>query len=254
MISTTMPALWAKTSINLTEKSISNYEKLLSQNHYIYLENNDPNFEWVKFCRLVTGCELIPQYGKEIFEVKWIPELIDFSDARGAKPVLFHAEASDYEKPPKYLALWGKKPANCGGGATTFAYVEEFLKTLTEEEKTKLMETKHYFVATRGVHSNRTKGAVHPILSYSDDKPVIRFSYNYIKYGDYSPNPDNIKPFTPDPFLEEISDRFLEYYEKHHIAINIKQNSFLLWDNECLVHARTTYTDPNRELQRIFLG
>lgn len=179
---------------------------------------------------------------------------MNFSDARGAKPVLPHAEASDYENPPKYLALCCKKPANCGGGATTFAYVEEFVKTLTKEEKTKLMETKHYFGATKGVHANRTNGAIHPILSYSEDKPVIRFSYNYIKYGDYSPNPDLISSFTPDPFLEEISDRFLAFYEKHHIAINIKQNSFLLWDNECLVHARNIYTDPTRELERIFLG
>jgi alpha-ketoglutarate-dependent taurine dioxygenase len=241
--------------IDFSTQSISKFQKLLKQNHYIYVDNDDPDFDWIKFCKSVTGYELIPQYGNEIFEVKWIPEFMNFSDARGAKPVLPHTEASDYPNPPKYMALWGKKPANCGGGMTTFAYVKEFLKTLTEEEKTKLTETTHYFGATNGVHANRTNGAIHPLLSFDDDnKPIFRFSYNYIKYGDYSPDPDNLKPFTPDSFLGEISDRFIEFYEQNHIAIKIKQHSFLLWDNQCLAHARTTYSDPTRELNRIFLG
>ncbi|NEO98267.1 MAG: TauD/TfdA family dioxygenase [Symploca sp. SIO2E9] len=241
-------------SPDFSVESIAKYQQLLEQKHFIYLETDAPNFNWIDFSKLVTGDELIPQYGKEIFQVQWEPELMEFSDARGKKPLLPHTEATDYQNPPKYLALWCQKPSGCGNGITTLAYVEGFLKTLTAEEKKKLMETRYEFSATRGVHSNRTKGATHTILSFSGDKPIFRFSCNYIKYGDYSPNPDNLKPFTPEPFLAEIADRFLEYYDQNHLAILMKQHSFLLWDNRCMAHSRTTYSDPTRKLERIFLG
>ncbi|NEO35234.1 MAG: TauD/TfdA family dioxygenase [Moorea sp. SIOASIH] len=235
------------------DKSITDYQNFLEQNHFIYVETEDPNFDWIEFSKLVTGGELILQYGKPIFYVRYEPELMKFSDARGERRLLPHTEASDYQTPPNYLALWCKKPSDCGGGMTTLAYVQGFLKTLTEEEKKKLMETRHHFGATRGVHANRTKGAIHPILSFEGKKPVLRFSCNYIKYGDYSPDPENLKPFTPEPFLGEIADRFLAYYEENHMAIRMKQYSLLLWDNKCIAHSRTTYSDPTRELQRIFL-
>ncbi|MGB5768645.1 MAG: TauD/TfdA family dioxygenase, partial [Crocosphaera sp.] len=218
--------------VNATDfstQSISKCQELLKQKNFIYLETEDPDFDWIKFCKLVTGEELRLQYGKEIFQVKWEPEFLKFSDARGQRPLLPHTEASDYPSPPKYLALWGKKPANCGGGFTTMASVAGFLKTLSETEKEKLMETRHYFGATGGVHANRTEGATHNILSFEGNKPILRFSCNYIQYGDYSPDPDNLKPYTPEPFLAEISDRFIEYFEQNHLAIRMKQNSFLLW-------------------------
>ncbi|MGB3513505.1 MAG: TauD/TfdA family dioxygenase [Microcoleaceae cyanobacterium] len=203
---------------------------------------------------MVTSEELMLQYGKERFQVKFEAEFMKFSDARGSKPLLPHTEATDYPSPPKYLALWCKKPADCGGGLTTLAYVEGFLKTLTEAEKKKLMETQYYFGATGGVHANRTQGATHTILSFDDNKPIFRFSCNYITHGDYSPEPENLKPFTPDPFLAEISDRFIEYYEQNCLKIRMEQYSFLLWDNQCIAHSRTTYSDPTRILERIFLG
>ena len=241
-------------SPNFSVESISKFQELLEQKHFIYLETEDPNFDWIQFGKLVTGDDLMLQYGKPIFHVKWEPEFLNFSDARGKKPLLPHTEATDYPSPPKYLALWCKKPSDYGDGLTTLAYVEGFLKTLTEVEKKRLMETQHYFGATGGVHASRTKGATHYILSFDGNKPIFRFSCNYITHGDYSPDPDNLQPFTPDPFLAEISDRFIEYYEQNHMAILMKQYSFLLWDNQCMAHSRTTYTDPTRELERIFLG
>ena len=249
--------MFASPAINLCDfsaRSISEYRELLNHKHFIYVENEDPDFDWIEFSKSVTGEELRRQYGQEIFHVRLEPEFEKFSDARGAKLVLPHAEASDYPDPPKYLALRCRKPADCGGGMTTLADVEGFLQTLTEAEKQKLMETRHYFGATGGVHANRTNGAVHPILSFAENKPIIRFSYNYIKYGDYSPDPDRLQPFTPDLFLEDIADRLLAYYEQNHFTFHLKQYAFLLWDNQCMLHARTTYSDPTRHLERIFLG
>ena len=242
-----------QSSTSLTE-SIAKYQQLLEQQRFIYLETEDANFDWIEFAKLVTGEDLMLQYGKPLFQVKLEPEFMNFSDARGAKRLLPHTEATDYVNPPKYLVLWCKKPADCGGGTTTLAYVEGFLQTLTEAEKKQLMGTQYYFGATGGVHANRTQGATHTILSFSGDKPVFRFSCNYIQHGDYSPDPDNLRPFTPDPFLAEISERFQAYYEQNCLEILMKQYSCLLWDNQCIVHSRTPYRDQTRQLERVFLG
>ena len=241
-------------SSNFSVESIAKYQQLLEENHFIYLETEDPNFDWIGFAKSVTGDDLMLQYGKEIFQVKLEPEFMNFSDARGQRRLLPHTEATDYPNPPKYLSLWCEKPSDCGGGMTTLAYVKGFLETLTEGEKKRLMETEHYFGATRGVHASRTKGATHKILSFAGNKPVFRFSCNYIQHGDYSPDPENLIPFTPDPFLAEISHRFLEYYEQNQMKILMKQYSCLLWDNQCMAHSRTTYSDTTRILQRIFLA
>ena len=233
--------------------SILEYKRLLERDHFFYLEANDPDFDWIKFSKMVTGKELTPQYGKDIFHVQWEPEFLNLSDARGRRNLLPHTEASDYPRPPKYLALWCQKPADCGGGKTTLASVDGFLATLTAAEKKILMETTHYFGATSGIHANRTQGATHPILSFVDSNPILRFSCNYINHGDYSPDPENLVPFTPDPFLEDISRRLMAYFEESATGIRMKQYSLLLWDNECMVHSRTNYTDPTRKLDRIFL-
>jgi len=249
-----MPPVSLTKSPNFSIQSIQAYQQLLEKNRFIYVETEDPDFDWIRLAKLITGEDLKLQYGKELFQVKLEREFLNFSDARGQKRLLPHTEATDYPNPPKYLVLWCEKPADCGGGFTTLAYVEGFLKTLTEAEKNKLMETQHYFGATGGVHANRTNGAVHTILSFDGNKPIFRFSCNYITHGDYSPDPDNLKPFKPDPFLAEISDRLQEYYEENHMAIRMAQYSCLLWDNQCIAHSRTTYKDQTRKLERIFLG
>lgn len=175
-----MSTVLSSKSRDCSTESIAKYQQSLKQNHFIYLETEDPNFEWIKFAKLVTDKELMLQYGQEIFHVKWEPELLNFSDARGKKPVLPHTEASDCPKPPEYMALWCQQPATCGGGMTTLASVEGFLKTLTPGQKKQLVETEHYFGATGGVHASRTDGVTHPILSFTEDnKPILRFSYNY---------------------------------------------------------------------------
>lgn len=234
--------------------NISEYRQLLQKDGFIYVETGNSSFDWIEFAKSITGGKLGLQYGKEVFQVQLEPEFVNFSDARGAKPLLPHTEATDYLEPPKYLALWCHKPADCGGGITTLASIKGFLETLSAQEKQKLVETHHYFGAIRGVHASRTKGSTHPILSFSGEKPVFRFSCNYIQHGDYSPDPDNLGSFTPDPFLAEINDKLLAYYEQNHLAIRMKKHSLLLWDNECMIHCRTVYQDTSRKLERIFLS
>lgn len=242
-----------KEKIDLSTQSIFEFQKLLGKQHFIYIPTENADFDWIKFSKLVTGKDLMPQYGQDIFHVQWEPGFLNLSDARGKRPLLPHTEASDYQNPPKYLALWCKKPANCGGGTTTLTHVSDFLKTLTEAEVQRLTETSHYFGATRGIHSNRTDGATHTILSFLGSKPIFRFSCNYITNGDYSPDPENLIPFTPDPFLGSISARLMDYFEKNAMGIRMEQYSLLLWDNESMLHSRTTYDDPSRKLDRIFL-
>lgn len=239
-------------------KNLIKFQRELEETGVIYLETEEPNFNWIKFCTNITQSDLILQYNQEvIFKVKFKLEFAKYSDAKSQNELLPHTESSDYVTPPKYLALWCEQPSNCGGGATTLASVEGFLRQLTEEEQKKLMETICFFGARSGIHQNRTKGVFAPILLFNRNKPNFRFSYNLLKYGDYSPNNDQLdqlEKFIPNPFIAEIADKFLNYYQENNMGIVMKKYSLLLWNNQTMVHSRTAYKDPNRELHRIFLG
>lgn len=226
----------------------------LKENNFLYLQTDDPKFGWVEFSRKITGCELTPQYGNQlVFHVKSEPEFLELSDAKSQNALLPHTEASDFQTPPKYMALWCEEPSSCGGGATTLSRVQSFLPHLSKEELIKLMSTPLCFKASNGIHIGRTGGAISPILSFVDGKPKFRFSYNYLKHGDYSPNPDHTMTYTPEPFVENICDRFLNHFERTCVAISMKRYSLLLWDNEQIVHSRKLFTDQKRSLKRIFL-
>jgi hypothetical protein len=236
-------------------RSIANQKTILAEQGFVYLETGDPEFDWIKFCEAVTSLDLIPQYKQGwIFSVKSQQSFLNLSDAKSQKTLLPHTEASDYQVPPKYLALWCKQPSACGGGATTLVRISGFLSELSEAEVSQLMQTEYFFGSRNGVHKNRTEGAIAPILSFPDGKLNFRYSYNLFKYGDYSPNPDNLEDFTPDPFVEAIAEKFLTYFERRHFAIQMEQYSLLLWNNQSIAHSRTAYTDPTRELARIFLA
>lgn len=243
------------TKSTVSSLSIADQQKNLEEQGFIYLKTSNPEFDWRNFCKSVANCDLIHQYGHGLdFQVKSQPSFLNLSDAKSQKTLLPHTEASDYQTPPKYLALWCKKPSACGGGATTLARVDGFLPELTETAISRLMQTEYFFGSRNGVHKNRTQGATAPILSFPDNKLNFRYSYNLFKYGDYSPNPDNLDEFTPDPFIETFAERFLQYFERSHFSIRMEQHSLLLWNNQSIVHSRTGYTDPTRELERIFLG
>ncbi|MEM9227856.1 MAG: TauD/TfdA family dioxygenase [Verrucomicrobiota bacterium] len=239
---------------SVTDSELSAYREALQNDHYLYLETGDTDFDWIGLSCALTGMDIEQQYGNDIFPIRFEAHLAHLSDSRGRQNLLPHTEASDYAQPPRYLALWCQRPAECGGGETTLLPVADFLASLTPAEHDRLLRTEHYFGATRGVHAGRTAGAVHPVLTYEAGKPVLRFSCNYMSFGDYSPDPANLDEFKPDPFLADISTRLVHFFDEHAAKIMVQENALLIWDNECMIHSRTTYTDPLRRLDRIFLS
>jgi alpha-ketoglutarate-dependent taurine dioxygenase len=223
-------------------------EKALKQNGHIYLSNLPPDFNWKSYTQRFTKTQLMPQdSGELIYHVKSVPGHEQQSDSKSQNELRVHTEASYLSLPPKYLALWCVQPAQCGGGFTTLADGEEFLRTLTEQEQKLLLKPRYKFA-----NKDRTRKITAPILEFYQHKLMFRFSFNILAHDNPSPN-ISTKATISDPFLKDICHRFVKFFEDRHIAVRMEKNSLLIWDNYRMLHARTKYSDSSRHLERIWL-
>lgn len=221
----------------------------LKKHGWVLISGLPVGFDWKGFAQWLTGTELMPQdQGETVYDVKFVPGNDRLSDSKSQNALRPHTEASYLYKPPKYLALWGVKPSSCGSGHTTLADGYEFFRSLTEEEQRKLIEYRCPFVSKDG--EKQVLAPIFQMLRFN--RAILRFSYNIVLYRDPSPDVD-AEPTVNDPFLKEICDRLLQFFEERHEAIRIESNSLLIFDNYRIIHSRTQYLDPARHLQRIWL-
>lgn len=219
-----------------SSEALIHCKKKLKKQGYINFMDLPEDFDHVRF--LQQFGTFIPQFdGKTlIWSVKYEPKSIGYGSLTfGALPP--HTEGYELEGlPPKYLALWCVKPAECGGGQTTLADGYAFFASLTKEEQHQLCRTICEFRTDERV-------AYHPIydLITNPMEPIIHFSTKYlVDKGD--------------PFIIEIRHRFGDFFKTNFEKIVYKKNSLVLWDNWRMLHARTDYKDPTRELKRVFLS
>jgi alpha-ketoglutarate-dependent taurine dioxygenase len=213
-------------------------EKLKEQGYVNFMDLPD-SFDYVRF--LQQFGELMPQYdGNIIWTVKYDPTYEEAATGLGSLilgGLPPHTECYELEGlPPNYLALWCVKPAEGGGGETTLADGYTLIASLTKDEQHQLYQTICEF---RG----GPRVAHHPIydpVTYPME-PIIRFSTKDL----------NDKG---DPFIMRIRQRFAEFFAANHEPIAYKKNSLLLWDNWRMLHGRTDYQDPSRELKRVWIS
>ena len=231
------------------DSSLEEQEKALKHNGYLYLSNSSPDFNWKSYTQHLTKTQLMPQdSGELIYPVKSVFGFEQQSDSKSQNELRAHTEASYLSLPPKYLALRCVQPAQCGGGFTTLADGEEFLRTLTEQEQKLLLKSRYKFA-----NKDRTRKITAPILEFYQNKLMFRFSFNILAHD--NPSPDISKNATiSDPFLKDICNRFVKFFEAHQIAVRMEKNSLLIWDNYRMLHARTKYSDSSRHLERIWLN
>lgn len=237
-----------KTATNQSHLSYHEYHEaefrsLLERNGYVYLDSVPGTFDHVEFC-LQFGA-LMPQYdGQLVWSVKSQQRFQNMYHSLNTRALLPHTEC--YEFPgvsPRYLALWGLVRASDGGGQTTLADGREFLHTLTAGERAQLAIRRYAFISADGVQDMKLgRTARHPLYELrAGASPILRFSYNNVRHED-------------DPFLLDIRERVVRFFERHHVAINIEPRALLLWDNHRVLHSRTGYTDERRHLRRVWLA
>jgi len=238
-----------KTSNKLPTEDSLETRRLLKENGWVLLPKLPANCDWKDVVPSLTQALLMPQdAGEIVYNVKSVWGNENLSDSKSQNALRPHTEASYLPVPPEYLAIYGVLPSACGGGHTTLADGCEFLKTLTEREQNKLMRYRCEFVSKDG----KSK-FVAPILEMlPHNRIMFRFSYNILVYSHPSPELD-AHPVAKDPFLRDICDRCIEFFEDFHEAIRIEKGSLLVFDNYRMLHSRTAYSDPSRHLQRIWL-
>jgi alpha-ketoglutarate-dependent taurine dioxygenase len=217
--------------------------RLLEDNGYVLLRNVYEEFDPVAFCKDLG--DFVPQYtGVLVGDVVPEPGMDAYYHAGNSKPLLPHSEGYDFAGlPPRYLALWCVKPAHGSGGETTLADAYAWVSTLTEEERTRLLERVYEWTTTDAVRSmGLTLSSRHPILEQYDGRLIVRFSYN------------NLVRDASDEFTERILAGGKEFFYRAHVAIDYCQYDMLVLDNWRMLHARNAFTDQGRHLRRIQIG
>jgi alpha-ketoglutarate-dependent taurine dioxygenase len=219
------------------------FRALLSRWGYLHLHDLPEDFDHLTF--LQRYGDLMPQYdGALVWSIQAQRRFDDLYHSLNTRPLNPHTECYEFEGvPPKYLALWCLKPAEDGGGQTTLADMYGFLGTLTDAERERLASRAYRYVSSAGVQDMELGvTALHSMVEYRPALPsIVRFSYNCVEHED-------------DPFLLDIRERVLAWFERTHVAVDYARGDILIWDNHRTVHSRTGYTDRGRHLRRVWLA
>ncbi|KAF3889390.1 MULTISPECIES: TauD/TfdA family dioxygenase [Nostocales] len=232
-----MSSFETATDSNITgDIAIANHHYLLKEQGYVYLEEIPDGFDYLGFVQ--NFGTLIPHKynGEYVFSIKVEPNLGERYPAFTTSDVEPHTEGYEYEQIPlHYQCLWCVNPPSCGGGHTLLADGYSFVHSLTNEEREYITNNHFDFVTPS---NNIVK---HPLYDVeSCEQPIIRFNFSSIKR-------DNA------PHLNNITNRFLQFFDNEKISIKWSKNALLIWDNFRMLHSRTQYQDRERHLKRVYI-
>ena len=220
----------------MSDVAITNFQRLLKQQGYLYFEEIPNGFDYLEFAQKFGT--LIPHKynGEHVFSIKVEQKLGERYPAFTTGDVEPHTEGYEYELIPlHYQCLWCVSPAKCGGGHTLLADGYSFVDSLSSKEREYITHNKFDFVTPSG------SIVKHPLYDVeSCEQPIVRFSCNINRECDR--------------FLDNILNRFLQFFDDEKIAIKWSKNAFLIWDNFRMLHSRTSYQDSDRELKRVYLS
>ena len=228
--------------------NLSLFRDNLAKNGYLHIQSC-PN-DWINFIQEITLSTIMPQdEGELIYDVKSTPGYEKFSNGKSQNFLRPHTEASYRDSPPQYIVLRCLQPANCGGGHTSFVDGYSFLLNLTEEVKNKLMNDRYKFMSNQGTYKIYA-----PILKFSQSKPpILRFNYNALIYGEHSPYILK-KEYEQESFLSYICQEVKHFFCDNKISIRLEKKELLIIDNYRMFHARSSFLDPNRHLQNVWIS
>ncbi|WP_328647459.1 TauD/TfdA family dioxygenase [Amycolatopsis sp. NBC_00348] len=197
--------------------------------------------------------ELIPQYsGSPTHEVTYRAGNDGRSYSQSANTILAHTEAPGWDPSPAYLALYCHRQARCGGGHTDLLDVETLLPMLTEEEAALLVEPELVFPAADGRRLRTTM-----LGSAAGGRRLLRFSFNLLTAGDYDP-PLAAAPVEGElplgPAGRALAHRVSDLFAEFRTRILIPDDGLLVWDNQRMLHARSSYQDKRRHLTRFWVS
>ncbi len=202
--------------------------------------------------------ELREQYGAVLrHQVKAKPGFDHLQYTHSRNGITPHTEAPGLPSPPRYVALHCHRQARCGGGHTLladgYAMIAALEPTLRDEAQRRPIR----FDLVRGADSDSGLVAA-PILAPvdGDQIPTLRYSYSVLRDNSVSaPVHDDLEDLEDlDPFHAAMCKQGLEHMESEGFGALPGDGELLIFDNWRMIHARDTYTDPERHLTRYWVG
>jgi hypothetical protein len=223
----------------------------LYRSGYLYLPALPNSLNWVQLAGQLTQAKLLLQdHGDRIYDVRANHQAPRTSDSKSTNPLRPHTDGPHRAMPPHWLALYCRQDAACGGGYTQLTDGWELLRwQFSLAEQRQLMQQPYPFRDKTG-----TQQAIAPLVEPGRGSSLRwRYSHNCLLFGEPSPDLGAV-PESIDPWLQTVTDRVTSFCRTCHVAIRLQPGSLLLWDNHRMLHFRTAFTDPNRHLQRLWLG
>ena len=204
---------------------------------------------------------IIPQFnGQMAFAITRKPGYEELPYSQSMNGIGPHTEAPVYAPPPRYLALHCHQQATCGGGHTGLVDGIEFLAFLEHtdpELREWIDDTPVEFVATAKPGEPAQRRVKEYILTPTEEGDIFRFSYNQFHYGDVNPSREHLQQSLVTNSTTALA-RFAvlgeAYFVEHNTPVLIPDGCLLIWDNWRMIHARSRYTDPARNLTRYWLA
>lgn len=199
--------------------------------------------------------ELIPQYdGRTTHEVICRPGHENLAYSQSNNTICAHTEAPGWNPSPAYLALFCHRQASCGGGHTDLLDVELLLPCLDKREIALMSEREIEFPGTGGPD----RPVRLPMLSAGpNERPVLRFSFNYLTTGTYEPASDTNPADWQLPLGADgraLALRVHDLFLALRTRVLVPEKCLLVWDNHRMLHARSRYRDPARHLTRFWVS
>lgn len=215
-----------------------------------HLIDNVPNQSHAEAILSQIGTLIRQDHGELRYLVEVSGTFANTSSSKSANSLKPHTEASNYPDPPKYVALWCDRQANCGGGQTTLADGCQLFQMLDASDRVTVTDQDIRFG-----DSSRTIHSVGKIVTLQSGEPtLIRFSYNLLRHGVYDPIISNNEvDCAPRSRIAKVAESLLNLFTLQHIAIDIRQHGLLIWDNFRMLHSRRRYRDQRRRLIRYWL-
>lgn len=221
-------------------KSFMKLSGELANNGFCKLSNVDNEEAFLSIVQNLGN--LVPQYdGALVWSIKAKDQAAQSYHSLSTGELLPHTECYELNQtPPKYLALWCKKPGRDEGGKTFLGNLKSAIDAVcTSEEIKKLKEHKLNFSSTPGLKEDGVEHYLQCPMISSDG--VFRFSIKCMTASNLS-------------WLEERKEHVKEQLYKNAFEFRWSRGDLLVWNNHELAHWRGGFTDTNRELRRVWLA
>lgn len=200
---------------------------------------------------------VIPQYdGRLTHEVRYQEQHQSRLYSQSANELPAHTEASGWQPPPAFLALYCHRQARCGGGHTDLLTVESLLQELDSEEAATMTDEPMLFPwPLRGSGT----GAILSVMlgTTPDGERLFRFNANVLTSNAYDPVIGTRLPADQLPLGERgrmLAQRVQDIFLRRRVRFLIPDGGLLIWDNRRTLHARSAFEDRQRHLTRYFLA